>query len=247
MRFAGQVGLVIGATGGIGVATARLLAAQGAALGLMARRPAPLEALAAELGGAVVAPGDATAEDAAEAAVAAVLAAHGRLDFLVHAVGSIVLKPLHRLTAEEVEAAFRLNTLSAFLAMRAALAPMRAAKAGAIVCCSSVAAQTGLASHEAIAIGKAGLEGLVRASAITYAPEGIRVAAVAPGLTDTPLAAALLRAEATREASRRLHPLGRIGRPEEVAEAIAFLLGAANVTGVILPVDGGMAAGRPLR
>ena len=97
------------------------------------------------------------------------------------------------------------------------------------------------------AAAKAGLEGYARAAAATYAAAGIRINVVAPGLTDTPLAAPLLRSDASRAASEAMHPTGRIGRPEEVAEAAAFLLSpkARSITGIVVPADGGMGRLRP--
>jgi NAD(P)-dependent dehydrogenase (short-subunit alcohol dehydrogenase family) len=246
MGFEGRAGVIVGATGGIGAATARWLAARGARLALVARREEPLAALAAELGAHAL-PGDAQEAATAQRAVEAVLAAHGRIDFVVHAVGSIVLKPLARLTEDDMLNAFRLNTVSAFHTMKAAVGPMSQAKAGAVVVCSSVAASTGLPNHEAIAAAKAALEGLIRAAAMTYAGSGVRFNAIAPGLTRTPLAAGITGNARALEASLGVHPLGRLCEPEEAAEAIGYLLGAPNVTGSVLPLDGGMAAGRLLR
>lgn len=246
MDFSGRIGLIVGATGGIGEATARLLASRGARLGLVARREALLQPLAADLG-ALALPGDVLEAATSQRAVEALVAAHGRLDFVVHAVGSIVLKPLSRLTEEDMIQAFRINTVSAMHVMKAALGPMTQARSGAIVVCSSVAASTGLPNHEAIAAAKGALEGLVRAAAMSHATTGIRFNAIAPGLTRTPLSASITGNARALEASLGVHPLGRLGEPAEAAEAIAFLLGAPNVTGCVLPLDGGMAAGKLLR
>ena len=114
---------------------------------------------------------------------------------------------------------------------------------------SSVAARRGLVNHEAIAAAKGAIEGMVRSAAMTYARSGIRFNAVAPALTDTPMAAPLLRDEAARAFGSAMHPLGRIGRPEDVAAAIAFLLGPESgwVTGQVWGVDGGLARGPPRR
>ena len=108
---------------------------------------------------------------------------------------------------------------------------------------SSCAAGVGLANHEAIAAAKGGVEALVRSAAATYAGAGIRFNAVAPGLVATPMARKITENEGALKASVAMHPLGRIGRPEEVASAIAFLLGpqSAWTTGQVLGVDGGLA------
>lgn len=246
MRFSDQVGIIVGASGGIGSATARSLHREGARLVLVARGAERLGALASELGAAAVT-GDATLSATPEQAVQTALSTYGKLDFIVHAAGSIVLKPLARLSEDDMLNTFRLNTLSPFLLMKAALAPMTQAKRGAMVVCSSVAAGTGLPNHEAIATAKSGLEGLVRAAAMTYAGANIRINAIAPGLTRTPLAANITGNPRALEASLGVHPLGRLGEPEEAAAAIAYLLSAPNVTGTILALDGGMSAGRLLR
>lgn len=118
-----------------------------------------------------------------------------------------------------------------------------------MVFCSSAAATVGLANHEAIAAAKGGLEGLVRAAAASYAPRRLRVNAVAMGLVNTPLAAKLTSHEPSLKASEAMHPLGRIGQPEEVAEVIRLLLGPETgwVTGQVWGVDGGLARVRSTR
>lgn len=229
--------LVVGATGGIGSALARLLASQGAKLVLMARSAEPLGALAEELG-AVAWSGDHLSPEDLKGAVMASLAHHGEAPWgLVHAVGSILLRPTHLIKAADFEATWRTNVLGPFLAMQAVLPAMQRARSGSVVLCSSVAGSVGLHQHEAIAAAKSGLEGLVRSAAQSYAQVGIRVNAVAPGLVETPLSASLRASEAAVKASEAMHPLGRLGQPEEVAEAIAYLMGADWVTGTILPVD----------
>jgi NAD(P)-dependent dehydrogenase (short-subunit alcohol dehydrogenase family) len=239
--------LIAGVTGGIGAALARRLTAAGAAVAGYARTAEKLAALRAELPGLFTFEADATQPAQVEAAVAATVTHFGRLDAYVHTVGSILIKPAHQTRPEEWLRVIDLNLNSAFYGLRAALGPMQTQNGGSIVLVSSVAAQAGLPAHEAIAAAKGGIDGLVRAAAASYAPRNIRVNAVAPGLVDTPLAAPLLASEAARAFSEKMHPLGRIGRPEQIASLIAWLLtpDADWVTGQIYSIDGGLAHLRP--
>jgi NAD(P)-dependent dehydrogenase (short-subunit alcohol dehydrogenase family) len=232
--------LILGAAGGIGSALARRLSSAGTSLVLAGRDASRLGPLAAETGAtAVVA--DATRPGEVEAAAAAAVAAHGRLDGVANCVGSILLKPAHLTSEEEWDAVVAANLKSAYSAVRAAARAMTAG--GSVVLVSSAAARLGLANHEAIAAAKAGVIGLALSAAATYAPKGIRVNAVAPGLVRTPMTARITGSEASLKASTALHALGRIGEPEEVASAIAWLLDPAQswVTGQVIGVDGGLA------
>lgn len=234
--------LILGGTGGIGSALARRLHAEGCRLTLAARDVQKLAALGAELGATTIEI-DATDAAAVEAAVARAVEAHGRLDAAANCVGSILLKPAHLTSPDEFARTIALNLTTAFNLVRSAAKVMVRQGSGSIALVSSVAAQRGLVSHEAIAAAKAGVEALARSAAASYARQGIRVNCVAPGLVRTPLAAALTANEAALKASTALHPLGRIGEPDEVAAALAWLLHPAQgwITGQVLGVDGGMA------
>jgi NAD(P)-dependent dehydrogenase (short-subunit alcohol dehydrogenase family) len=159
-------------------------------------------------------------------------------------VGSLLLKPAHITSSEEWGETVALNLTSAFAAVRAAGRSMR--EGGSVVLMSSAAARVGLPNHEAIAAAKAGVIGLTLSAAATYAPKGIRVNALAPGLVRTPLTARITDSEPALKASTALHALGRVGEPDEVAGAIEWLLDPAQswITGQVLGVDGGLATVR---
>lgn len=234
------VHFVVGAAGGIGSALCLALAESGAQLVLAGRRAEPLEQLAKQLGAQAVVL-DATDPAAVDAAVAGAAKEHGRLDGLVNLAGSILLKPAHRTSPEEFQETIAQNLTTAFNCVRAgANAMLRTG--GSIVLLSTAAARTGLPNHEAIAAAKGGVMGLTLSAAASYAPRGIRVNTVAPGLVDTPMAAPILQNEASAKASTAMHALGRLGRPDDVARAIQWLLDPVNdwVTGQVLGVDGGL-------
>ncbi len=240
------VSLILGATGAAGGATARLLAAAGHRLHLAGRDRAELDTLAGELDAAGVHEVDARDMGAVKGVVDAVADAEGRLDAVANLVGSILLKPAHLTTADEWEDTIATNLTSAFAVVRAA-APRMRESGGSIVLASSAAAQTGIANHEAIAAAKGGIIALVRSAAATYGANGVRVNAVAPGLTRARMTARLVENEAQAEASRKMHVLGRLGEPEDVASLVAWLMDPTNswVTGQTIGVDGGLGQAHP--
>jgi NAD(P)-dependent dehydrogenase (short-subunit alcohol dehydrogenase family) len=243
MNESSRVVLILGASGGIGSALARRLSADGVRLVLAARDPERLKPVVDETRGLAV-PLDATRPAEVEAAAAGAVETRGRLDGIVNCVGSLLLKPAHLTSTEEWGAALATNLTSAFAAVRAA--GRYAGAGGSVVLLSSAAARLGLANHEAIAAAKAGVIGLTLSAAATYAPKGIRVNAVAPGLVRTPLTERITGSEAALKASTALHALGRVGEPEDVAASIAWLLDPAQswITGQVLGVDGGLATVR---
>ncbi len=236
------VHVVLGATGGIGSAVARRLCADGATVVLAARDEVRLKTLAEAIDADAV-PTDATDPGAVDALIDGALARHGRLDGVACCVGSLLLKPAHRTTPDEYREQIRSNLDPAFFSVRAGSRVMQRS-GGAIVLLASAIARVGMSNHEAIAAAKGGIIGLMLSAAATYAPKGVRVNCVAPGLTDTPMTAHLVRDEQARSASAALHPMGTLGTPEEVASAVAWLLDPAQriVTGQVLGVDGGLGA-----
>ncbi len=231
--------VVLGAAGGIGSAVSRRIAKLGEPLLLAGRTASTLQDLASEVGGTPFTL-DATRPDHVDEAISWAEANLGPVRGIVNAVGSIVLKPAHGMSPGDWDEVIATNLTSSFAAVRAGAKVMRG-RGGSIVLFSSVAAGLGLANHEAIAAAKAGVEGLARAAAATYARHGIRINVVSPGLVRTPQAASLLRSDAAEEASAKMHALGRVGEPEDIAPAVAWLLDPETtwVTGEVVAVDGG--------
>lgn len=234
--------LIYGGTGGIGSATARALRARGHALHLVARDENRLAALADELGETTTSAGDVTDPALFPRATQA---AGEALAGLVYAVGTINLKPLARFAPNEVLDDFRINALGALLAVQAAAPALKrgGGEAGAgVVLFSTVAVAQGFAAHASVAMAKGAVEGLARTLAAELAPQ-VRVNAVAPSLTRTPLAAALTANEAVAKGIAGLHALQRLGTPEDVGALAAFLVSgeAGWITGQTVGVDGGRA------
>lgn len=172
----------------------------------------------------------------------------GSIDGLVYFPGTINLKPLHRTTEAEFLQEYRINALGAVAFVQQYLANLKsAAPTPSITLMSTVAVAQGMTFHTSIAMAKGAIEGLTLALAAELAPT-IRVNAVAPSLTASPLADKLINSPEKLEASNKRHPLRRVGQPEDIANAIHFLMGekASWVTGQIFHVDGGMSSVRTL-
>ncbi len=238
--------LVTGARGGIGRAVVAQLRASGHRVAAVGRDAASLADVEADTHIAV----DTTEPEGAAFAIAACIGELGSTPtMLAHCVGSTLIAPLHRTTAAQYREIMRVNLDSTVYVLRAWIEAMRAAGLpGSAVLVSSVVARIGVANHEAIAVAKGAIEALARSAAATYAPLGVRINAVAPGMTDTPMTATMLRADAMREGAGRQYPLGGIQTAAQVADAIVWLLSdnAARITGQVIAVDGGFTTVRPL-
>ena len=233
--------LIVGASSDIARVIAEKLLQQGKSVTLLGRDISRLAALKQK--GATVIAGDALDSESINLAIETALEqGGGKISGVAHLVGSISIRPPHALKIEDFDEVIRTNLSSAFLTLSLAGKTMLRNGGGRIVFTSSVAASLGLVNHEAIAAAKGGVESMVRSAAATYAKRGIRVNAVAPGLTETRLAATVLRSQAIRDASVEMIPIKRINEAEEIADSIAWLLTQApdNLTGQVIHLDGGM-------
>lgn len=164
------------------------------------------------------------------------------LDGLVYCPGTITLKSFHRLTEEDFLNDFKVNVMGAVRVIQASLPALKKSGQASVVLFSTVAAKIGMRFHASIAAAKSALEGLTRSLAAEYASNNIRFNAIAPSITDTPLAEPLLNSESKREKMAALHPLRGIGNASEIAGLTAFLLGPQTrwITGQVFSYDGGL-------
>lgn len=223
---------IIGGTSGIGRATVAQLQADGHFVHAACRSPEKLADL-----GVVAQPFDAAAPGP--------LTWPERLDGFVYFPGSISLKPFHRLTAEDFQRDLQVNLFGAIAALQSALPALKASGNASVVLFSTVAVAQGMPMHASISAAKGAVEGLARSLAAEWAPV-IRVNVIAPSLTDTPLAGALLNSDLKKEAAAKRHPLQQVGRSEDMASLVAHLLSghARFMTGQVLHVDGGLSSVR---
>jgi len=244
----GKVTIVTGAASGIGRAAARLFHSAGAALTLVDRDEAGLRETADGLAGdgVLVCAADIADATAVEAAVAATLERHGRLDCAFNNAGVDSFEwAVAELPDEEWRRVIEIDLTGVFFCMKHEIVAMRASGGGAIVNTSSGLGLVAVANQSAYIAAKHGVLGLTKAAALEYVKEGIRVNAVCPGIIRTPMAQRGIAGNpAVEEALAKIQPIGRLGEPEEVANAALFLLSdaASFITGESLAVDGGYLA-----
>ena len=247
MKLKDKVAIVTGAASGIGAASARLFAAEGARLALVDQNEAGLAQVAAGLDAITIA-ADVSSDAQARAGVQQVMDKWGRIDVLLTAAGASTGGTVDTIDEAAWDRTFAINVKGTYLWIHYAIVHMIAAKSGAIVTIGSQLAQSSPGKNAAYVASKGAIASFTKTIAVDHAAQGIRVNALMPGVIDTPMPANSLKRYADPEAMRAFwktrHPMGRIGRPEEVAKAALFLASddSSFVTGTLLFVDGGWTA-----
>ena len=234
--------LIFGGSGAIGSAIALELKSRNIPTFLAARDAGRLQEAKSAVSAAGAAICDVTQLTQVEAAFEQAAATLGEIRGVAHCVGSILLKPAHLTSEVEFNHTLQINLVSAFIVLRSAIRAM--SSGGSILLFSSAAGRIGLANHEAIAAAKAGIIGLVLSSAATYARQGFRINCIAPGLVRTPLSEKITANPSAEAFSKALHPVGRLGEPNDIAPLAALLLSdhSSWITGQVFGADGGLAA-----
>jgi len=249
-NFENKAALVTGAASGMGLATARAFARAGAAVVLADADKDAVETAAGDLTSAgrqaVGVTCDVTDESQTAAMVDRAVATFGRLDMAFNNAG-VQAPPSDAAdeTAEDFDRVNAVNLRGVWASMKHELRQMRKQGSGAIVNCSSLGGLVGLPERAAYHASKHGVIGLTKSVAVEYAPKGVRVNAVCPGVIDTPMVADMLASQASAMAViMKEQPIGRLGRADKIAAAVLWLCspGASLVAGVALPVDGGFTA-----
>lgn len=246
-RMQGKVAFVTGAGTGIGAATALRLAQEGATVVICGRRQAPLDEVVAQIkaagGKAEAVQADVSDEAGFTAAIEAAAQRHGRLDVLVNNAMAYSWGSIEDTSTADWHSNFSTSVDGTFWGTRAAMKLMKA-QGGAIINVSSICGLLGTAQMSGYSAAKAAIINFSRAAAAEGAAQGIRVNVVIPAVVETPATAGMLSDAASRQNTEKLIPMGRVGQPEELANAILFLASdeASYITGAALPVDGGRSA-----
>jgi NAD(P)-dependent dehydrogenase (short-subunit alcohol dehydrogenase family) len=246
-----RVAIVTGAGSGIGAATARLLAERGLGVALVGRRRERLDALAAEIaaagGRAFAVPADLAEPQAPRAVVDAVLAAGARIDVVVNNAATLMLQTLEDVSVSDFDRHVAVNVRAPYFLVQAALPALRSSSSPVVVNVSSAAAAMYRKGQSVYGLTKAAIEHMTMNLAAELAPDRIRVACVRPGPVESEIHTAVADPEARLRELGSLVPLGRVGRPEEIARWIWHLVDADAewVTGAVLTIDGGRVLGPP--
>lgn len=230
--------VIVGATGSIASDLARKLTTQGQPLLLIARNAEKLGQLASEL----QQPSVCMAIDSSTALEEAIRSSSEVVPrAIVNCIGSVLLKAAHTTSDEEFRQTVETNLFTSFACVKAAGKLLRAS-GGSVILFASAAAEIGIANHEAIAAAKAGIIGLARSAAASYASSNIRFNVVSPGLVRTELTKRIWQNEASAHASAQMHALGRLGDPAHITSLLLWLLDSNNnwITGQVIGVDGGL-------
>ena len=246
-RLQGKVALVTGAGSGIGAATAIRFAQEGATVVLCGRRQAPLDEVVAQIkaagGKAEAVQADVSDEAGFTAAINGAAQRHGRFDVLVNNAMAFSWGAIEETSTADWHSNFSTSVDGTFWGTRTAMKLMKE-RGGAIINVSSIYGLLGTAHMAGYSAAKAAIINFSRAAAAEGALSGIRVNVVIPAVVETPGTAGMLADDATRQSTEKLIPMGRVGQPEELANAILFLASdeASYITGAALPVDGGRSA-----
>ena len=250
-RLAGKTAFITGGGTGIGRACAVLFASEGAGVAVAGQRPGPLAAVAAEIqaaGGQASVSCDVAKADEVEHAVRAVTARFGALHVLVNNAGILLVGSVEETSEADWDRLVDVDLKGTFLVSRAALPEMRKSGGGSIVNIGSVLGLIGMKKRAAYAAAKGGVTMLTKAMALDHAAESIRVNCICPAVVETDLVEKLFAQAPDREAARQSRiaqiPLGRLGKPEDVAQLALFLASDESswLTGAALPLDGGLTA-----
>ncbi len=247
MRLSGKIALITGAGSGIGRACAVAFSREGAQVTLAGRDRQKLEAVAAETGGLVAAGDVGNKEDAARM-VAQTMERFGGINILLNNAGYLAAGTAESHTEDEWETTFRTNVYAVWQLSRAVLPHMRKAGGGSIINISSVLGLVGARNRAAYAASKGAVTMFTKSMALDHAEENIRVNCICPAIVDTPLVAPFVTAAPDPAAALReriaLHPMGRLGQPEDVASFAVYLASDESswVTGAAFPIDGGFTA-----